>query len=86
MWPTPDRCYIQKLWDNELCYKEIQVYWLPTYFITLTCYVPQKAKSLDLDTTGERRREKVVNILGEMFGDFNQSFHREVTIDRENAQ
>ena len=37
-------------------------------------------------TTGERRRKKVVKNLGEMFGDFNQSFHREVTTDHENEQ
>ena len=37
-------------------------------------------------TTGERRREKVVKRLGEMFGDFNQSFHMEVTIDHEIEQ
>ena len=35
-------------------------------------------------TTGERRREKVVKNFGEMFDD--QSFHREVRIDRENEQ
>ena len=37
-------------------------------------------------TTGEMRREKVVKNLGEMFGDFDKSFRREVTIDRENEQ
>ena len=36
--------------------------------------------------TTREMREKVMKNLGEMFGDFNQSFHREVTIDRENEQ
>ena len=45
-----------------------------------------KTENYSSYTTGRRRREKVVKYLGEMFGDFNQSFHREVTIDRENEQ
>ena len=40
----------------------------------------------ELFTTGERRREKVVKNRDEMFGDLNESFHREVTIDREKEQ
>ena len=38
------------------------------------------------DTAGETHREQFVKNLGEMFGDFNQSFHRKVTIDCENEQ
>ena len=38
------------------------------------------------NTAGERGREKFVKNLDEMFGDLNQSFHKEVTIDRENEQ
>ena len=37
-------------------------------------------------TTGERRREKVVKNIGEMFDDLNQRFHTEVTIDRKDEQ